>query len=250
MDWKETDIYAEYINLRHRTDRNEKMIAELNRVGIKASRFEALKTDEHQWNEMKVQVMRNRTPGAIGCHYSQIQVMKNAFTVHKSAMVFEDDLIFCTDIQKRLDMIANFTNQNDWDVFWLGGTYHLDPTWHRSQSGIHLHPDMKRHCDCTLNKDWEPTNDKNIVRTFGCWSTYAYIVNYHSIEKILNLLDQHVHKSMGIDWLFIMLQPQLKTYAFNPGCVKQYNNKSDIGQGITNFEGFDRLGKHWFADKI
>jgi hypothetical protein len=55
--------------------------------------------------------------------------------------------------------------------------------------------------------------------------------------------------SMGIDWLFILLQPNLKTYAFNPGCVKQIDNKSDIGDW-TQFSAFSNLGAHWWADTI
>ena len=60
----------------------------------------------------------------------------------------------------------------------------------------------------------------------------------------------HVSISMGIDWLFILLQPYLKTFAFVPGCVKQMDNLSDIGQGITRFSGFAILGPHWFRDRM
>ena len=244
------NLSTQYINLKHRQDRNIRMQLELDRVGIKAGRFEALKTDEHKCDESKVRIMRNRTPGAIGCHYSQVAVMQQAFDKGCDAMVLEDDLVFCSDWQSRISIIKNFMENNDWDIFWLGGTYHLEPTWHHSIKGRHLHPDLKNDCNCTLNKDWEPTDNSLINRTYGCWSTYAYIVNYNSIAKILKMLDDNVHRSMGIDWLFIKLQPQLKTFAFNPGCVKQYNNHSDIGKGITNFEGFNRLGEHWFKDKL
>lgn len=249
------ETYFSYINLAHRQDRNIRMQLELDRIGLKAERFEAIKTDSRNWDYSKTKVMRNRTAGAIGCHYSQVAVMEKAFEKNQHAGVLEDDLIFCSDFKDRMEIVNGFTNNNDWDIFWFGGTYHLEPTWHKSIRGRHLHPDIKNDCECTLNKDWEPvyTNheiDKNIVRTYGCWSTYAYIVNFNSIEKILTLLEENVHRSMGIDWLFIKLQPQLKTFSFNPGMVKQYNNQSDIGEGITNFEGFSNLGSHWFKDKL
>lgn len=244
------ETYFSYINLAHRQDRNIRMQLELDRIGLKAERFEAIKTDSRTWDYSKTKVMRNRTAGAIGCHYSQVAVMQKAFEKNQHAGVLEDDLIFCSDFKERMDHVEIFTENNDWDIIWLGGTYHLEPTWHQSIKGRHLHHDMKNDCNCDLNKDWEPTSHAYINRTFGCWSTYGYIVNWYSLEKILKLLEENVHRSMGIDWLFIKLQPQLKTFAFNPGMVKQYNNQSDIGKGITNFEGFNSLGSHWWSDKI
>jgi hypothetical protein len=55
---------------------------------------------------------------------------------------------------------------------------------------------------------------------------------------------------MGIDWLFIYLQPWLNTYAFNPGMVKQIDNQSDIGKGMTIFSNFSKLGKHWYQETL
>jgi hypothetical protein len=89
-----------------------------------------------------------------------------------------------------------------------------------------------------------------MIRTYGCWGTYAYIINYNSLEKILSLLDENVSTSHAIDWLFIKLQPQLKTYAFNPGMAKQYDGKSDIVEGIRTFSSFSCVGPHWFSDTV
>lgn len=250
------NTYAAFINLDHRTDRLAHMTKELARVGMEAERFRGLPWKElwdnaipeqkHKWGFMHD---IRKTPGAIGCHVSQVSIMEKAYFHGKNAYVMEDDLIFCSDFQERVKIIEDFLSSNSWDIFWGGGTYTLQPAWHKSDNGKHTHPDLQM-CNCTLDKDWEKTDNPRIVRTYGCWSTYAYIVNYNSIPKILKLLDENVHLSMGIDWLFILLQPQLKTFAFNPGMVRQYNNLSDIGSGITNFDGFKGLGRHWFADKI
>jgi GR25 family glycosyltransferase involved in LPS biosynthesis len=245
-----SNTYASFINLDHRPDRLHRMQAELERIGIEATRTRGFLPEEYAGNPEKVKVMLNRTPGAIGCHYSQVAVMQDALEVRKHAFVMEDDLVFCSDIQERLKHITEFTDNNEWDIIWLGGTYHLQPTWHKVKHGKHVHPDLQM-CDCQLNKDWEPTHDPRFVRTYGIWSTYAYIVNVNSIEKILKLLDKNVHLSMGIDWLFILLQPRLKTFAYHYGCVKQYDNQSDIGNGITRFSGFEKAcGKHWFKDRV
>jgi len=244
------NCYTSFINLDSRPDRLVRMEAELKRIGLSAARTRGILPHEVRVSQEKVAVMQNRTPGAIGCHYSQISIMAQAYFHGWNAFVMEDDLIFCSDFHARMKHAVKFLSENEWDVFWLGGTYHKQPTWHRSINGKHTHPDLQM-CHCGLNKDWEPTTDEKIVRTYGIWSTYAYIVNYNSILKILKLLDDNVHLSMGIDWLFILLQPQLNTFAYNPGMVKQYDNQSNIGNGITKFSNFEfACGKHWFADKI
>lgn len=248
------DCYTSYVNLDHRQDRNERMVKELARVGVKAERTKGLLPRDVNQPDHKVHVMRMRTPGAIGCHYSQVAIMEKALEQGKHAWVMEDDLVFCNDLQKRLAHIEDFLNCHEWDVFWLGGTYHKDAEWHKSINGKHTHPDLQM-CECTYNADWLPTEDARIIRTLGAWGTYCYIVNHKSIAKILELLDMNVYRSMGIDWLFILLQPQLKTFSFVPGCVKQYDNLSDIGlnggrQAITQFSGFANLGGYWFQERM
>ena len=245
----ETEYFWRYINLDSRPDRKEHMQNEFSRVGIHADRLQALLPEEVNQSMDKLSVMWNRTKGAVGCHYSQVRVMEQALATGKHAVVFEDDLVFCDDFTTRLGMLQEFMDTHEWDIIWLGGTYHTEPTWHRSENGQHTHPDLQM-CTCDLNRDWEPTDNPHIVRTYGCWSTYAYIVNYNSLPKILELLDQNVYRSMGIDWLFILLQPNLYTFAFNPGCVKQFDNQSNIGNGITEFSSFANLGPHWFSNKL
>ncbi len=252
------------------------MISELARVGLHADRMKGMLPEEYTGDKKLIAHMLMRTPGAVGCYITQMKAMEKALKEKKSVMVLEDDLIFCTDIKDRLDHFENFVNgkrtassvlstaktakrvhslrarrtQNavrkthDWDVFWLGGTYHIKPVWHAKG-----HAKLPG-CTCTINRDYEKTEDPHIVQTYGCFSTHAYIVNYRSIEKILKLLKEMMPYSVGIDYSFIMLQPDLKCYAFVPGCVKQYDNRSDIGNGITRFSGFEVLGEHWWQDRM
>lgn len=237
--FKFEDCHKMYVNLDHRPDRRNHMKSELSRVGIHAERFPAFKTSEHKWDANKTKVMQNRTPGAIGCHYSQVEVMKISLQNGKSAFVMEDDLIFCDDFHDRMKTIENFLSNNDWDVFWLGATFHVNPAvWHTGKN-----PDL---LGSNIGKDVECTYDPRIMKTYGCWSTYSYIVNVNSIEKVIDLLDKHVHESMGIDWLFIKLGLKLNSYCYVPGCVKQMDNKSDIGKGNTIFSAFSKLGPFWW----
>jgi GR25 family glycosyltransferase involved in LPS biosynthesis len=251
------EYYASFVNLDTRLDRLSHMHEQLRRVGIDAVRQRGIPWKECDLNNPKHQVMLNRTPGALGCHLSQVEIMKKAFEVGANAMVFEDDLVFASDFQDRLNYIENWLQGKEWDVFWLGATFHSPAFWHPiGNSG------MRPDCSAHLGKDFDHTDDPRIKRTYGAFCTYAYIVNYSSIEKVLGLLDKHLHESIGIDWLFIKLQPQLKTYAFVPGSVKQIDNRSDIGTNPdgsparTIFSGFSRLNgteensRYWFQDKI
>ncbi len=248
FSWR--DCHTRFINLEKRTDRLVHMTKELERVGLKAERFNALTPD--MFPEAKYDVMRNRggsRGGNIGCHMSQVAVMQKAYGLGKSAFVMEDDLRMASDVQRRLDYIENFCNTHEWDIVWLGSTFHYEPTWHKIENGKHTHPELKM-CSCNNGMDWEKTDDPRIVRTFGEWGTYCYIVNYNSIPKILKLLDDNVHLSMGIDFLFILLQPQLKCYAMLAGSVIQIDGESNIGSGKTIFSSFRKLGRYWFSNTL
>lgn len=246
------NIYAAYANLAKRPDRNEHMIKELSRVGLPINRFNSLLPEDVIDKKIaadRLQVMYKRTKGAIGCHYSQVGIMEEALKKGQHAWVMEDDLVYCDDIHQRLETIFNFLNTHEWDIFWFGGTYHKDVTWHKSINGQHTHPDLQM-CTCTLNRDWESTDNEYIVRTYGAFSTHSYLVNVKSLPKILDLLDQNVYRSMGIDWIMLLIQPDIHTYAFDPGCCKQYDNQSNIGDGISHFSGFKNLGPHWYKQTL
>ncbi len=241
------NLYASYVNMDHRGDRNDHMKAELAKAGIEAERQRGMPFHEYTGPREKVWVMEKRTKGAVGCHYSQVAIMEKALSLGKHAFVMEDDLVFCSDFQERLDHIDKFVANEDWDIIWLGGTCHTNPhRWHTGTNHDLVGSDMG--CDMEL------TNDSRIVRTYGAFSTYAYIVNVKSISKILKMLDENVHLSMGIDWLFIKLQPQLKTFMYVPGCVKQIDSISDIGGAMTIFSNFEKLNgtvensTYWFQD--
>lgn len=231
------DYHARYINLPHRTDRLAHMEAQLSRISLKAEPIRGMYPQEYTGDENKVAVMRRRTPGAIGCMMSQIRVMKEALAFGKSAIIMEDDLEFCLDMDKRVEYVEKWCENHSWDVIWLGSSFHVNPPfWHR-HGGSGMPPD----CSADLGYDAKLTDDPRIIRTFGAFSTHAYIVNVASIEKIVNLLDSVMHESIGIDFSFIKLQPQLKCFAFLPGMVKQIDNLSDIGTGQTIWSGFLKL---------
>lgn len=233
--------FASYVNLDKRTDRRERMEKSLARVGIVAERTRGLLPSEYTGSPHRIQAMWDRPQkGAIGCHFSQVSLMQKANLLDKHAFVMEDDLEFCDDFRARLTMIDRFCQTHPWDVIFLGGTFHINPPyWHKE-----------------MGRDAELTDHSRMIRTYGAFCTYAYIVNKKSISTILRKFDLLLPKSIGIDHMFIMIQPQIHAYAFVPGCIKQYDHISDIGvhksgePAMTIFSGFAKLGPYWFKDRM
>jgi hypothetical protein len=94
------------------------------------------------------------------------------------------------------------------------------------------------------------------MRTYGCFSTHNWLINKNSVQKVMDLLDSIMHRSIGIDHACIILQPQLLTYTFVGGSAKQIDNLSNIGTGVTMYSNFAKLNgtiensAYWFTDKI
>ena len=240
------NLYAGYLNMPHRLDRFNHMQEQFKKTGLQFNRHVGKKPQEYNLDDPKYRTMLNRTPGAIGCHEGQVGIMKMAQSVGAHAVVFEDDVILCDDFDKRLEYIDNWTNTHDWDVIWLGASFHVNPCyWHPiGQSG------MRPDCSAQLGKDCEPTDDPRMIRTYGAYVTFAYIVNVDSMDKIFKLFDEHLHTSIGIDWLFIKLQPRLKCFSFVPGCVMQMDNMSDIGSGMTVWSGQLNNGPYVYQKRM
>jgi len=235
-------IQWRYINLASRKDRNEHAKAEFAKAGLTAERFEALRPEQWPGDPQKVARMtakRGGTPGAIGCYLSQTEVIRTVAGTDGIVAVCEDDVCFCEDIQKRLDYTEAHLTW-DWDIFYLGATFHVPGVW-------------CKHEDCrdwgAIGKDVEPTTDPHIMRVYGEWGTYAYFVNGRNAQKVLDLFDANIHRARGIDHLAIILGDKLNAYCFVPGCCWQYDNQSNIGNGITRFSGFKSLGPYaWTAN--
>lgn len=240
------DLYASFVNMDHRTDRLAHMNEQIKKLPFEVTRTRGIPWQEVQAKPEDINVMLNRTPGAIGCHFSQMSVVREAYNRGKSALVLEDDVIFCADIKERLECIDNWTKSHEWDVIWLGASFHVNPPfWHPVG-----HSGMSPNCSANLGHDAKCTDDPRMIRTYGAFCTFAYIVNYKSMDKIFALFDRHLRTSIGIDFLYIKLQPQLKCFSFVPGCAKQMDNKSDIGNGDTIWSGFLRLGPYVYQERM
>lgn len=237
------DCYISYLNLDHREDRREHMEKELARVGIEAVRTRGKLPHEFNLKDPKYKVQVNRTPGSIGCWAGMVEIAETALKLDKHAMTFEDDLLFCDDIHERFKIIEEFDKEFIWDVIWLGGTIHINPPyWHTGRN-----PDLQTQ---NLGLDCLYVGHKYLYRSFGSFSTHAWILNKNSIRKVIDMLDAVQYEAMGVDWAHIKIAPKLDNYVFLPGCIVQRDGRSDIGRGDTIFSSFKTLGQHWFAKNL
>lgn len=230
-----------YVNLASRPDRRAHAEAEFAKHNLNVRRFDAFEPEDWDGPPDKVAQMMARTPGAVGCWMSQTDIILSGFERGlKLIGVFEDDVCLCEDFPERLDYISKHLTW-DWDVFYLGATFHVPGEWHRK-------PDCVDWID--HGRDVWPTADPRIMRTPGIWGTYAYIVNGSKARKVLNALDEIMSVSDGIDHAFIRIGDRLNTYCFVPGCCWQYDNQSNIGDGVTDFSGFKTLGPYVWRDRM
>lgn len=243
------NLYCGYLNLEHRQDRRDHMAEQLIKGSINAVLHRGRLPQEFDLDDPKLNVMRNRTPGAIGCMYGQMEIMGTALKQGKNAMVLEDDIIVCSDFQKRIEYIDNWTKTHVWDIVWLGSSFHVNPPyWHPvGRSG--MPPD----CSAQLGYDVLPTDDPRMIRTMGAYVTFAYIVNTGSIQKILDYLEWFMPQTIGIDYSYIAAakyRPEFKFFSFVPGCIMQRDNMSDIGTGMTVWSGQLKNGPYVFQDTM
>ena len=97
---------AFYINLQHRTDRKEHVETELNNIGIKATRFNAIQM----------------TNGAIGCSMSHLKILENAKKNNLDhVLIVEDDITFLDPELFKKQINKFFELHEKWDVILFAG---------------------------------------------------------------------------------------------------------------------------------
>ena len=193
--------YAFYINLLSRSDRKEHVEKQLNSIGIKAERFNAVK-------------MKN---GAIGCSMSHLKIIEMAKkNKWDHVLILEDDILF-TKPSVFIDGFNKFLlNHPNFDVVLIAGN-NLPPYKIIDENCVQV-----THCQTTtgyLVK--EHYYDKMIE-------------NYK--EGILNLMkDPNNHRLFAIDKYWFRLQQMDKWYLIIPLTVTQREDYSDIEKRPTNY---------------
>jgi len=192
-----------YINLDHRTDRKEHVENELNKLGLKATRFNAIKM----------------TNGAIGCSMSHLKILEDAKKNKLDhVLIIEDDIKFL-DIELFKNQINKFfeLHENNWDVILLAGN--------------NMPPYEKIDETCVKVTRCQTTTGYLVN------GHYINVLISNVKMGLTNLLNKPDEKSrFAIDKFWFVLQGASKWYLITPLTVIQREDYSDIEKKVTNYE--------------
>jgi glycosyl transferase family 25 len=209
---------AFYINLDHRTDRRTHVEGEMQKIGIMAQRFNAIK-------------MKN---GAIGCSMSHLKILEEA---HKNnlehVLIVEDDITFL-DPEKFKKQINKFfeLHGNQWDVVLFAGN-NIPPYNQVDDTCIQV-----AHCQTTtgylVNGHYIQTLAANVRA---------------GLTHLLNSPDEKIN--FAIDRYWFHLQANDRWFFITPPTVIQREDYSDIEHRVTNYqELMQDLDKERFFKRI
>jgi glycosyl transferase family 25 len=195
--------HAFYINLEHRIDRKEHVQTELNNIGIKAERFNAIKMDN----------------GAIGCSMSHLKLLQEALKNKlEHVLIVEDDIkflnpdLFKTQFNKFIE-----NHGNNWDVILLAGN-NMPPYQKIDETCIQV-----SRCQTTTGYLVNGHYIKVLLQNVKMGLT-------HLLQK------PDEHAKFAIDKFWFVLQNNSKWYLITPPTVVQREDYSDIEKKITNYE--------------
>jgi glycosyl transferase family 25 len=198
------EIPTIYINLEKRIDRNQSILSELKKIGIKNPiRFNAIEKEN----------------GALGCSFSHIKCLEIAKkNEYDYVFICEDDLQIL-DTNLFLENINKFLNLNiAWDVVLIAGNNMLP------------YIPINNYCIKILN----------CLTTTGYIVKKHYyeklLANYK--EGALQFMKNPENKSYTIDKYWLKLQMNDNWYMIIPPTVVQKEDYSDIEKKITNFKNY------------
>ena len=204
------NIYC--VNLAHRTDRWEdssKLFAEHSLI---VERFEAVNGKE------VFQPGLNRHAGAYGLVLTHIKIFEDAILKkYKSILIFEDDIIFVNDIEKKFGNKIDYL-PNDWGFLYLGGNNQFTRGNFEMITG--------NSAEKISSSNYNHFNYE-LVRTRWTQSTYAIGFNGNILPDVLQRLKNFKDP---VDVLYPLLanDDTYKAFVFLPTLVKPKPGFSDI----------------------
>lgn len=194
---------AFYINLAHRTDRKEHVEKELENIGLKCQRFNAIKMDN----------------GAIGCSMSHLKILEDAKKNNLGhVLIVEDDITFLNPELFKNQMNKFFQlHNNNWDVILLAGNNM---------------PPYQRVDDTCIKVSRCQTTTGYLVN-----GHYINVLASNIKMGLTNLLNKPNERvKYAIDRFWFILQGTSKWYLITPLSVVQREDYSDIEKKITNYQ--------------
>ncbi len=189
-----------YINMDARTDRNERILSELDRIGFGKDKIMRFSAASYQG-----------CPNT-GCLLSHASVLEMAYDMDlKNVLVLEDDFVFIDDAEKvRNDLKTFFERDMDWDVL------------------------MLTTCAAVVSEH----TDSLISRISSSGNGAGYIVNRSMMLELSTLFKSNVenlfttkqHWVYQNDILWKTLMPASKWFMFNHYLGYQQEGYSDLSQ--------------------
>lgn len=211
-----SNLYPQCINLKTRDDRYNHAKKVFDGLGIDVEFF---RTDKHP------------NGGCEGCFNSHIECIKRAYDKGlERALIFEDDISLEVSQEKLntlMEKVERFiTKNNDWDLFYLGGTYSFYHYYRRINENIISGP---------------------------CICTHAYIINRRMMKRML----EYEYDGRPIDVIYSSLK-DTKSYSIRPFIFDQYGFSSDIETSdvpVEKFKQFKRnytyyIGTLWYVSVL
>jgi glycosyl transferase family 25 len=201
-----------YINLDHRTDRNDLFLQEMKNIDFPSNKIKRISAIKHD-------------NGAIGCSSSHILILKDFIdSNYKTCIIFEDDFEFTVSKEEFKNQLSNiFDNNIKFDVVCLSS-------------------------NVITADDTKYTFIKKIINAqtasgYMLTKQYAkdYLIDNFIIGKYLLENNQHLYHKYAIDQYWKLLQPNHDWYLFNPKIGIQRESYSDIIKGVVNYEVFTNI---------
>ena len=201
------------INLDKRTDRwNTICLPQFIKLNLQVERVSAV-------DGMLIDLPCDCSPqlrGRIGCAMSHLNVLRLAQQHHiERILILEDDVSFSDEFIPTLSrLITNIPA--DWDMIFLGANHMIKPT----------------------------LIGNGITKLNRAFTTHAYIVNSHMIDKLIQLINRSINEwiksckntpKTALDVIYADLMSTHKVYGFQKTLVTQTPSISNIEGRYVNY---------------
>jgi glycosyl transferase family 25 len=193
--------HAFYINLETRPDRKEHIEKQMKLIGIKATRFNAIRLQN----------------GALGCSMSHLKILENAKKNNLDhVLIVEDDILFTKPDIFVIQVNKFLSNHSDFDVVLVAGN--------------NRPPHIEIDDTCIQVTQCQTTTGYLVKNHYFD----TLIANYREgIQKLM--IEPHNHRVYAIDKYWFSLQQKDKWYLITPLTVTQREDYSDIEKKTTDY---------------
>lgn len=197
-----------YINLYYRTDRNEHILKELERMNVPKN------------NIVRVDAILNKQCGHIGCAKSHVKMLKYAIDNDiEKIVVLEDDFIFIQPYDY-VNKFFNYIEEINYDVILLALGYHILDDNNSNEF-------MKKVIHCTTTSGYIVKRDYYTVLLNNFNESIRVMEQELEIFISNNGIDSKMLYCTAIDQYWSSLQEKDTFYVANPQIGTQYSSYSD-----------------------